>query len=192
MSVLPTILLILGAVLLSPEPRVGAAGQWKPFTSKTLHFSVLYPASWNRLLALDDLPDPDRLDIINFPNRDRAEGVVIKRGGASISVVGVPPDSPPFYWHSVDDWIGFSLPHRILIDQSEIPIAAPPSGGCSKLKRVVTQFETSPGAYQVYTNYYCEIGGRLYGTFLANWKGDPHQSDLQEIALKIALSLRSR
>ena len=192
MNMLPTILVFLGAVLAPHGPEERAPAHWKLFVSKTQHFSVLYPPSWNRLLGLDYLPDTDRLEIINFPNSERARGVVIKKGGAFISVVGVAPDSPPFGWHTVDDWIRFSLRAVTALDQTEIPVAAPTPGQCTTLKRVVRQIEMSPGAWQVDTSYYCTVGGWLYATFQTNWKGDPHQSDLQDTALKIALSLRSQ
>ena len=103
-----TLTLLFLAVLGSARSQGRDQAHWKLFVSKTQHFSVLYPSSWNRLLVEDHEPDHDTLDIINFPDRERARGVVIKEGGASIDVVGVAPDSTPFGWHSVDDWIRYS------------------------------------------------------------------------------------
>jgi len=192
MNVLAMTLLFLVAAWVPAAPQERAPANWKLFVSETQHFSVVYPGSWNRLLGADGRPINDGLEIINFPNRERVTGVVIKKGGANISVVGLAPDSTPFGWHTVDDWIRFSVRHRIVIDQSEISVAGAAPTQCTTLKRVVSEIPTSGDAYQIDTSYYCTAGGWLYSVSEGNWKGDPHQNDLQEIALQVVLSLRSR
>jgi len=163
-----------------------AASQWRLFESKTQHFSVRYPPSWNRLATWDGVMDENILDIINFPNSERLEGVVIKKGGAQIWAGG-----PPGSISTVADWIDHSLRGNALVSRRQVAIAAPYPRGCTRLERVVTRFKMDD-AYVINTAYYCTAGNGFYRVFLTNWEGDPHQSELQAIALKVALSLRSR
>jgi hypothetical protein len=130
--------------------------------------------------------DENILDIINFPNSERVEGVVIKKGGAQIWAGG-----PPGPISSAADWIDHSLRGNALVSLRQVAIAAPSPGGCTRLERAVTRFKMDD-AYVIDTAYYCTVGNRLYRVFLTNWEGDPHQGELQDVALKIALSLRSR
>jgi hypothetical protein len=51
-----------------------AGSQWRLFESKSQHFSVRYPPSWNRLATWDGVMDENILDIINFPNSERKNG----------------------------------------------------------------------------------------------------------------------
>jgi hypothetical protein len=165
---------------------LAAGSEWRLFESKTQHFSVRYPPSWNRLATWDGVMDENILGIINFPNSERVEGVVIKKGGAEISVGG-----RPNWISTADGWIEYSQRRSVTLDRKLLAMAAPSPGGCTRLERVVTRFKMDD-AYVINTSYYCTVGNRFYGVFLTNWEGDPQQSRLQDTALKIALSLRSR
>jgi hypothetical protein len=177
---------IVQAMLSGLAAGLPAGPQWRLFESKTQHFSVRYPPSWNRLATSDGVMDENILGIINFPNSERLEGVVIKEGGAAISVGG-----PPQWISTVDGWIEYSQRRSVTLDRKVLAIAAPSPGGCTRLERVVTRFKMDD-AHVINTDYYCTVGSRFYGIFLTNWEGDPQQSKLQDVALRIALSLRSR
>jgi len=162
--------------------------RWKVFESKTQHFRVHYPASWNQLEGLAGTVNTDILDIINFPNSERVEGVVIKASGAEIQVSGPPPNV-----RTIDDWIRGDLSSDAAIDEGLISIPKPGLHGCTSLKRVTWRSDVSGAgkAYLFNTGYYCTTKTSFYRVLLANWQGDPQQSRLQELALKIALSLRT-
>jgi len=174
------------AMLVGSVAGLPAGSQWRPFESKTQHFSVRYPPSWNRLATSDGALDENILDIINFPNSERLEGVVIKKGGAEISVGG-----PPKWISTVDGWIEYSQRRSVTLDRKVLATPARSPGGCTRLERVVTRFKMDD-AYVINTSYYCTVGSRFYGISLTNWEGDSQQSKLQHTALKMALSLTSR
>lgn len=177
--------LILCGLVGAAAMTVGASYQWKVFESRTQHFRVSYPASWNLLEGVGGAVYADRLDIINFPNSERAEGVVLKKGGAEISVSG-----PPSGVRTVQAWIHTF--NDTLIEHGDVPVSAPSPGGCRKLQRVISRDEIGPGTYFVNTAYYCSTDDRFFQIQLVNWQGDPHERQLQRIALQVALSLRSR
>jgi len=177
-----TIRAILGGLVVGLPP----GSQWRLFESKSQHFSVRYPPSWNRLATWSGVMDENILEIINFPNSERLEGVVIKKGGAWISVGG-----PPERISSVDQWIRRYLHSDLIIDERAVPISSPLPNGCTSLERIVTRAKMDD-AYTIDTSYYCTVDSRFYRVFLTNWQGDPHQRELQDTALEIALSLRSR
>lgn len=187
MNVLLQFLLILVAVptLLGQDTYVPA--HWKLFESRSQRFSVRYPPSWNRLQGVGVAADSDRLEIINFPNAERVEGVIIKKWGALIQA-GAPPDGV----RSIDDWLRRYYVDDATLDDRDIPVGSPPTGGCVKLRRVVTRSEVGPGTYFISTDYFCSAASGFYSVSLTNWQGDPHQSELQDKALRIALSLRTR
>lgn len=186
MGLLALTFFIVQTVLGGSVAGLPAGSQWRLFESKSQHFSVRYPPSWNRLATWDGVMDENILDIINFPNSERLKGVVIKKGGAWVSVGG-----PPEGISSVDEWIHRYLGRDVIIDQRAVPISSPSPNGCAKLDLVVTRAKMDD-AYAIYSSYYCTVGDRFYSVFLTNWEGDPQQSKLQHTALKIALTLRTR
>lgn len=186
MSVVPSVLLLVAVMPGLLGSGAQAPAHWKLFQSRSQHFSVRYPPSWNRLGGWGVPPDPDVLGIINFPNTERVEGVVIKKGGAEIWAGG-----PPKGIDSVDRWIYGYLHGDAILDQRPVPISSAPPNACGTLQRVVTRLKMDD-AYEIDTAYYCTVDGKFYGIFLTNWEGDPHQSELQDTALRVALSLRSR
>lgn len=155
--------------------------------SRSHHFSVKYPSSWNRLQNPGVAPDPDMLEIINFPNAERVEGVVIKKAGASITV-----NSAPGRAGSTEDWIQRYADDNVILDDRQVPMTSPGPTSCLKMRRVVIRDQVAPGAYSIETQYFCSTTRGLYVAGLTNWEGDPHQSTLQDIALKVVLSLKVR
>jgi hypothetical protein len=187
MNTLPTALLILTAALRPLALDAHPPGQWRFFESKTQHFSVRYPASWHRPEAAGVPVDDNVFSIINFPDADRAEGVIIKKYGALIDVNAAPSDV-----HSIEDWIRKYGVGDVVLDDRDIPVARPAADGCVKMRWLVTRSEVGPGTYFIGTNCFCSTARGLYRVLLTNWEGDPNQTELQDTALKIALSLRSQ
>jgi hypothetical protein len=144
------------------------------------------------LLEVGGVPNSERLAIINFPNSQRLRGVVIKDGGALISVNAAPVEAAPSNVRSLDDWVRWYEKNEEALDDRDIPTSTPAPGGCQQLRRIVTREDMGSGAFSIGTVYFCSTKHGLYVVILSNWEGDPHQGDLQDTALKIAKSLRSR
>lgn len=185
MSVVPSVFLIIAAIPGLLGSGAHAPAGWKLFQSRSQHFSVRYPASWHQIKAADGRVDNDRLSIINFPNAEIVSGVIIKKNGASIGVNGAPANV-----RTTEDWIRMYPVDDTLLDDRDIAVGKPAAGGCVKLSCLVIRDEVGPSAYSIDTRYFCSTTQGLYVVTLTNWEGDPHQSALQDIALKIALSLR--
>lgn len=161
-----------------------AEERWRTFKSTNQHFSVRYPPSWDRLGNDSDLgPDPNCLEILNFPDSERLTGVIIKESGAAIRVFHGPPDPSAL--------TGLEASAR---RERDIPIAGAPQNGCRSLKEVIWHEDVGGGggrAYQVYSDYYCRTRCGVFGVFLMNWQGDPKQEELQALAQRIAMTLRA-
>lgn len=182
-------LLSLGFLVSLLAGNAPPKAQWKAFESKAQHFRVRYPVSWNRVEGLDGEPaSREALDIINFSNSERVKGVVIKSSGAEIQVSGPPPNV-----HTIDDWIRNHVQDDVATDQREISIPNLTPNGCRSLKRVTWRSDVSGDgkAFFYYTAFYCSTNTDPYAIVLHNWDGDPDQQKLQDVALEIALSLRS-
>jgi len=160
------------------------AEEWKEFVSSKYHFTVQYPASWYRLGDT-----PDILDITNFNRTRPEEGIATTVAGAEITVSGALTGV-----ETVEDWIHRDLPDSEDIAASEATVAVPKPapGGCKKIKQASWRQQASPDVYFVNTAYYCHADNGLYKVTLMNWQSDPNQTRLRALALKMALSLRSR
>ena len=160
-----------------------AAAGWRTFESKKYGYRVQYPSSWY-LFNLG----VDALEILNFPPNERIEGVVIRSGGAIISVAGAPPGV-----HNLDEWIDQNVRLGGFTGRREIPVVHPPPDGCGKLTRVDTVDDVSGSgkAFQVTATFYCVAHARLYAIAVTNWKDDPKQPQYWRVALEIAESLRA-
>jgi len=160
-----------------------AAASWKTFESKKYGYRVQYPASWYLFNV-----GVDALEILNFPPSERIEGVVIRSGGAFISVAGAPPGV-----NALDEWIDRDVRSGGCVGRREVPVAHPPPDGCSKLTRVDTIDDVSGSgkAFQVTATFYCVADAGLYAIAVTNWKDDPNQPQYQRVALEIAQSLRT-
>lgn len=145
-------------------------------------FRVRYPASWHRLGNAGDV-----LDIVNFPTQKWTSSYELPQAGALISAVPAPEGMP-----SVEDWIGKVGLHFKLLANREIPLPnPPPPGSCTRLVEAQWEFRQSPSAPTVMTAYYCSTQAGLFRVELTNREGNPHQAELQSVALDIARSLRS-
>ena len=175
--------LAIGAVRGAAAP---AGGGWKEFDSRLYGFHVLYPGSWYFWE-----PKSEVLEIFNFPRSQGIEGVILPLGGASISVMGPPPD---IHIRSLDEWVQRDLQGWTLVDKSErIVVPGAPRQGCARLTKVVSVADQGPPgkAVQVTTAYYCRTGGGLYRIEAINWRGDPNQEQYQELAFEVATTLRA-
>lgn len=160
---------------------------WKTFTSDKYHFSVAYPSSWHDLNHETDI-----LEIFNFPSSEKAKGVVIPRSGAGITVVPAMIAHPKDAINTISDWIEKDLVGANMISRRDVKALTEEAGACTELVEVQTEAEEGPNAYTRATSYYCTTHAGLYRVELTNWRGNPKQSQLQAIARKIVLSLRSR
>jgi hypothetical protein len=147
------------------------------------HFAVQYPASWYRLAGTADI-----LDITNFERSGPRDGIAMRVAGAEITVTGALPGVT-----AVDDWIRRDLPDSddIAASESNIKIPKPAADGCTKLKQATWHEQLSPDAYFAETAYYCTTATGLYKISLLNWQSDPRQNELRDLAVRIALSLRT-
>jgi len=166
-----------GRITASPGER------WKDFTSAKYRFTVQYPASWYGLGGVSDL-----LDITNFARTGPEDTIGTHVAGAEITVTGALAGVK-----DVNDWIRRDLPDsdEIAASESNIAIPHPAADGCTKLKEATWREPLSPDASFAETAYYCTAAAGLYKVSLLNWENDPRQKELRELALKIALSLRT-
>lgn len=167
----------------SPVPR-----GWKIFESTTYGFKVRYPAQWQELRGIDGTPrSKDSLDIINFPNSERAQGVVIKKGGAEISVGPAGAGSA-----SIDDWIRDDTKFDTQVERRTIKMSSTNPSGSMSLVEVTSLSEVGPDARISRTVYFCSTRRGAFAVLLTNWQGDPKEVQLRELAREIVLSLRIR
>jgi hypothetical protein len=184
MSTLRALLVTLCLIAL----RIGAAGQSPTiaFKSDRFNFAVRYPRSWQLLEGFDGKPaSTDALDIINFPNSQRAKGVVLKPGGAEITAAVAPPEV-----QTIRDWIEKDTKFNTEVDVHEITGVAKKSSVCEQLIEVTSLFKVGPGRKFHITSYYCSTRRGLFGVELKNWNGDPNQRQLQPTALRVLYTLQ--
>lgn len=183
-----TLACLCSTLLLALTAGTSSAEHWKIFQSKGQFFTVRYPSSWHRI-GTGQFENQDVLGIINFPNSERAEGVVIKTGGAEIQVSAAPRGV-----NTVSEWIRRDLQGDQIIREGDMVLQKPVLDGCIALKEVTWRSDVSGSgkAYQFHASYYCSTAIGLYSVFLTTWDGDPKQGELQSLALRVALSLRVR
>lgn len=179
----------VGVLLVVAVAGVGArppqTTTWKTFRSETYRYTVRYPSSWH-LFVTALRPKLDYLDILSFPPSETWKGVVIREGGAEVTVGRAPENV-----RTPQQWIARSRKFDTDLRQEALHGFTRTRSGCLKLLRATSFFQVGPGAYQEVTDYYCSTRTGLYGVELINWKDDPKQKDFRRVALKIALSLRS-
>ena len=78
-----------------------------------------------------------------------------------------------------------------IVKNQELPVVKPSSNGCNGFRHVVARSEVGPGAFFSIAKYYCSIKDNIFEITLINWEGDPDQERFQELALAVALSLRT-
>jgi len=174
------VLLAWNSALGSPVPG------WKAFESTKSGFKVRYPAQWQELRGIDGSPgSKDRLDIINFPNAERVQGVVIKKGGAEISV-------GPAGSGSIDDWVRDNTKLDTQVQRRTIQMSSTDPSGCMSLVEVTSLSEVGPDTQFSRTVYFCSTRRGAFAVSLTNWQGDPKEVELRELAREIVISLRIR
>lgn len=163
---------------------LASADTWKEFTSP-IHFSVSYPADWFRFGV-----SKDRLQLRS--SKGGAEAVVIKRGQAEITVVEAEESSTKTLAQVIDYYTqGSSISSRSRIsDKSGKP-------ACSDLEEVISKEPPAPPEDTlisvpniVNTDFFCEVDGYKIVTLLRNWEGDNRQNEYQQVALRMAKSIR--
>ncbi|HKV79327.1 MAG TPA: hypothetical protein VJP02_14360 [Candidatus Sulfotelmatobacter sp.] len=160
--------------------------QWREFVNTKSRYKISYPASWY-LFTNQLAPNPEILDILNFPPDERVQGVVLKPHGAEITV-----SQAPTAIKTIDEWINEAgSKSYVEVRREEFSNIKRSTSGCVKVVRVTSEWDTeSSGQWQVITDTYCLTGRGLYDVSLINWKGDPNQSNLQGVALKMTLSFK--
>jgi hypothetical protein len=160
--------------------------KWNLFKSTT-GFAVSYPASWFRKGI-----STDRLMILS--SKGGAEALIIKRGQAVISVM----EEREYLNASLSDVVDKYVKDTEVLSRTNIQNQNAGIRGCRELLEIVSKLtavsaEDVPGPvpFFIYTEYFCEVNGHKYVTVLRNFEGDKKQGAYQEIALRVAKSLRA-
>jgi hypothetical protein len=164
----------------TPQPD---GSVWRTFRSVKYRYATTYPASWYQFKT-ELRPSLDYLDILNFPPSERAEGVVLKDGGAEITVGPAPQGM-----RTLQDWIRKATKLDSQVEQRGVKEFTKTPSGCTELVKVTSLFEVGPGRNFVHTSYYCSTNRGMYAVSLTNWERDPQQKKYQAIALRVASSL---
>lgn len=157
---------------------------WLLFSSSK-KFSVLYPPDWVRTGTV-----ADHLQILS--SEGGAEGVIIKRGQAVITVTEPEGGSGK----SLPQVIDFYTEGASVLSRRDI-VRDGDGDGCRELKEVVSREKAVPQEdapievpYEVHTGLFCAAPGRKVVVLLMNWQGDPRQSEYQRVAVDMAKSIR--
>lgn len=183
-SILP-ICVVLAAATVGAALRAPRAAAWKTFRSETYHYTVRYPGSWYPFVTALR-PKLDYLDILSFPPSETWKGVVIRKGGAEISVAAAPRDVG-----TLREWIDHTARLDTDVRSQAITRFARQPSGCKVLTRITSLSRVGPATYQEFTDLFCTTDHGPYVVTLVSWKGDPREQEFQRVALKVALSLRS-
>lgn len=157
---------------------------WQRFSSSK-HFSVLYPGGWFRTGV-----STDRLQLRS--SKGGAEGIVIKRGQAEITVMEAQASST----QTLSEVIAYYTQDTTLLSRRDFPDGAG-KRGCSNLKEITSKEPAIPPADSpisvptiINTDFFCEVDGHKIVTLLRNWDGDKRQEEYQQVALRMAKSIR--
>ncbi len=162
----------------------GIVPGWPSFASSKYHYCVQYPASWF-LFTTELRPALDFLDILNFPPSERIEGVVLKKGGAEITVARASSNVG-----SLGQWISERVQGAEHVELRTIRLPAGIQTQCRRMEKVTSEQEVGPNTFLALTDYYCETARGLFGVSLSNWRGDPRQNEYRSFALRMALTLQ--
>jgi hypothetical protein len=160
---------------------IASATTWKTFKHVKKNFCIEYPSTWH---LFDEAAE--NFEVFNFSHSKVVHGVVLPKGGASVLVVPGPPDI-----HEISEWIPRDRPQSKFLGKcKKIELSQEP-GACTQLVEFEEDSEVGPATYSHQTFFYCATPKGLYRIGLSNWQDDPKQGELQQIALKMAISLRS-
>lgn len=153
----------------------------------TTGFTVSYPASWFRKGI-----STDRLMILS--SKGGAEGLIIKRGQAVISVM----EEREYLNASLSDVVDEYVKDTEVLSRTNIQNQNAEIRGCRELLEIVSKVpavppEDVPGPvpFFILTEYFCELNRHKYVTVLRNFEGDKKQAAYREVALRVAKSLRT-
>jgi len=162
-------------MLLSAAPQRG----WNTFES-TARFSVAYPTDW-QIFGVSR----DRLQIRSSGRG--ADGVIINRGQAAITVLQVASGA-----NGLESAIKRSNEGAEIISRQRIQ-----TGGAEIIKVIsrapaVPPGDIAPGKApdEVNTQFFVLVASRVVCVSLINWDGDTKQAEYQEIAARMARSVR--
>ena len=170
---------------------VGAATAWPAFRSSE-HFEVRYPTTWVRVGSDNGLGESTaRLELRS--SRGGAEGSVIRRGQAFLSVADATGEGAP----DLAALVAARIRSHVVVRRDSIPGSAA-SGACPWFVEVDTRDPAAPPGTILGTvpdvntaQFYCPIGTRRFVTFLSYYAGDPKQDVYRAVALRVARSLRT-
>jgi hypothetical protein len=195
-GVRPALLAYVAVFSMDAAPYLFAAGtspaagkppqEWATFSSST-GFSVQYPVAWVRKdIAID------RLLILS--SEGGAGEAVIKPGQALLSVVEAQKEEN-LSLQQLRDLYNQGV---AILARRHVHNAAAGADGCRDLYEVVSKEPATPpgetlrpGPELINTEFFCQIGRRKYVTVLRNFEGDEQQVGYQEVALRVAESLRA-
>jgi hypothetical protein len=171
--------LVIITLFWSSATAFSYAPPWKLFSSD--EFTIQYPSAWYSTGAW-----AKKLQILS--SKGGAEGIIIKKGQALINVEQV--ESPKqmsevidLYTHETTELsrsnIPFQSDHRCVLTEvvSKEP-AIPPEDATGKVPYIIN------------TEFFCALNNRNIVLVLRNWEGDKRQSQYQEVALRMAKSIR--
>lgn len=147
----------------------------------------MYPQTWVRIGA-----SADRLQVLS--SSGGAKGVIIKQGQAEITVMEVKGSSTDTLAQVVEKYTqGTSVLERRDV-HSETS-----NDRCTNLREVISKEPSVPPKdtpiqvpYTINTDLFCEIGKQRVVVLLRNWEGDERQAEYQQIALRMAESIKLR
>jgi len=176
---------VIASVLALGVAAFASATAWLQFESST-NFSVAYPGDWFRFGV-----STDRLGIRS--SRGGAEGVIIKRGQAMISVTEEEGASTETLAQVIEYYAKDTtvLSRRDISDRSH-------KQTCGNLEEVISRGPVIPAEDAsvsvpniVNTEFFCEADGhKILTVILRNWEDDHRQKQYQQVALRMARSIR--
>ncbi len=179
--------LLMTVFLAGTAAALASTNAWKEFGTRD--FSIMYPANWYRFGVT-----PDELDLRS--SKGGAEGVVIKDNQACISVKEEPASSGK----TLAAVINYYNKEGTILSRADISGGRGSGEGCRDLKRVVVKDPVVPPEdlpkrtkvpYFIYTEFFCEMNGPKFVTLIQqHWEGDERQEHYQQVALRMAESIR--
>lgn len=159
---------------------------WKSFKS-TAGFSVEYPENWYR-------KGISKESLLILSSKGGAEATIIKHGQAMISAMLAEGHAGT----SLSQIIRFYSQNAEIMSRRRIQNRNAGKSGCSDLEETVSKEgavppEDVPGTvpYIINTEFFCQINQHTYVTVLRNFQGDSRQVTYQQVALRMAKSIRA-
>lgn len=154
---------------------------WPRFTSST-GFSVAYPSGWHRIGV-----STDRLQILS--SGGGAEGVIIRRGQALITVIAV--------GRAGDLQGAVARENRFATVISRRRITVSGTLGPGPICEITSRSPAVPPGDtlrmvpdEISTEFFRPLGSQIIAVRVLNWAGDRHQREYQAVGAAMAASLR--